>query len=145
MALSVKKIALWRREVPNRRGMLAQTLEPLRRSGANLQVVMGYHMGGNAIIEVFPVSSKRGTSAAREAGLGESGLPALLVQGDNRAGLAATLARAVADAGINIHFLVAQVIGNRYSAVMGFGSDSDATQASAAIKSASKSGRTSGR
>ena len=145
MSISVKKIALWRREVPNRRGMLALALEPLSRAGANLQVVMGYHMGEKAIIEVFPVSGKRGTVAAREAGLGESGLPALLVQGDNRAGLGAALARAIADAGINIHFLVAQVIGKRYSAVMGFGSDSDATQATAAIKTVSGSGRTSRR
>ena len=60
MAISVKKITLWRREVPNRPGMLAQTLEPLSRSGANLQVVMGYHMGEKAIIEVFPVSGKKG-------------------------------------------------------------------------------------
>jgi hypothetical protein len=119
MAMSVKKIPLWRREVPNRLGLLAQTLEPLSRSGANLQVVMGYHMGDKAIIEVFPVAGKKGTSAAQQSGLAQSGPPALLVQGDNRAGLGATLARAIADAGINIHFLVAQVLGNRYSAVIG--------------------------
>ena len=87
MAISVKKITLWRREVPNRPGMLAQTLEPLSRSGANLQVVMGYHMGEKAIIEVFPVSGKKGEAAARQAGLAASGPPALMVQGDNRAGL----------------------------------------------------------
>lgn len=137
MAISVKKIKLWRREVPNRPGMLAQTLEPLSRSGANLQVVMGYHMGERAIIEVFPVAGKKGEAAGYQAGLVASGPPALLVQGDNRAGLGHALARAIADAGINIHFLVAQVIGNRYSAVVGFGSEDEAARAVGIIKKAS--------
>jgi len=74
-------------------------------------------------------------------GLAESGPPALLVQGDNRSGLGATLARAIADAGINIHFLVAQVLGNRYSAVIGFGSDDDATRAMSIIKKAGAAAR----
>jgi len=142
MAISVKKITLWRREVPNRPGMLAQTLEPLSRSGANLQVVMGYHMGEKAIIEVFPVSGKKGEAAARQAGLAASGPPALMVQGDNRAGLGHTLARAIADQGINIHFLVAQVIGNRYSAVVGFGSEDEAARAVSIIKKAASARRT---
>jgi hypothetical protein len=141
MAISVKKIPLWRREVPNRPGMLAQTLEPLSRSGANLQVIMGYHLGDKAIIEVFPVSGKKGTAAAQLSGLAQSGPPALLVQGDNRAGLGATLAGAIADAGINIHFLVAQVLGNRYSAAIGFGSDDDATRAVSIIKKAGAASR----
>jgi hypothetical protein len=141
MAISVKKIPLWRREVPNRLGLLAQTLEPLSRSGANLQVIMGYHMGDQAIIEVFPVTGKKGMAAAQQSGLAPSGPPALLVQGDNRAGLGATLARAIADAGINIHFLVAQVLGNRYSAVIGFGSDDDATRAVSIIKKAGAASR----
>ena len=141
MPISVKKITLWRREVPNRPGMLAQTLEPLSRSGANLQVVMGYHMGEKAIIEVFPVAGKKGTAAGQQAGLAASGPPALLVQGDNRAGLGHALARAIADAGINIHFLVAQVIGNRYSAVVGFGSEDEAARAVGIIKKAGSARR----
>jgi hypothetical protein len=141
MAISVKKINLWRREVPNRPGMLAHTLEPLSRSGANLQVVMGYHMGEKAIIEVFPVAGKKGEAAGYQAGLAASGPPALLVQGDNRAGLGHTLARAIADAGINIHFLVAQVIGTRYSAVVGFGSEDEATRAAGIIKKAASARR----
>lgn len=136
MAISVKKITLWRREVPNRPGMLAQTLEPLSRSGANLQVVMGYHMGDRAIIEVFPVAGKKGEAAGLQAGLAASGPPALMVQGDNRPGLGHTLARAIADAGINISFLVAQVIGKRFSAVVGFGSEDEATRAVSIIKKA---------
>ena len=103
---------------------------------------MGYHMGEKAIIEVFPVSGKKGEAAAQQAGLAASGPPALMVQGDNRAGLGHTLARAIADQGINIHFLVAQVIGNRYSAVVGFGSEDEAARAVSIIKKAASARRT---
>jgi hypothetical protein len=40
MAVSVKKAILWRREVDNHPGMLANTLQPLSEGGADLQVVM---------------------------------------------------------------------------------------------------------
>jgi hypothetical protein len=145
MAISVKKITLWRREVEDRPGTLAQTLQPLAEAGANLQVLMSYAMGsGKAAIEVFPVAGKKAVAAAQQGGLAASGPPALLVQGDNRAGLGHALARGLADEGINIHFLVAQVIGGRYSSVVGFGSDEEATRAIAIIKKAG-AGRPAGR
>jgi len=42
MAVAVKKAILWRKEIDNRPGMLASTLEPLPEAGADLEVVMGY-------------------------------------------------------------------------------------------------------
>jgi hypothetical protein len=137
MAITVKKIKLWRREVDNRPGMLAATLAPLAEAGASLQVVMGYHIGDMAAIEVFPVTGSKATAAAPRGGLAPSGPPALLVNGDDRPALGYELARGIADAGINIHFLVAQVVGGRYSAVIGFGSDDDATRAAGIIKTVS--------
>ncbi len=136
MAISVKKITLWRREVDNRPGTLAQTLEPLAGAGANLQVVMSYGMGTRAAIEVFPVAGKKATAAAQRAGLATLGPPALLIQGENRAGLAHAMARGLADAGINISFLVAQVVGGRFSGVAGFATDDEATRAAGIIKKA---------
>lgn len=141
MAISVKKIQLWRREVENRPGTLAQTLEPLARSGANLRVVMSYGYPGDprrAAIEISPITGAKSTAAARQAGLSVSSIPSLLVEGDNRPGLGHAFARATADAGINIDFLVAQVVGNRYSAVFGFGSDADADRAAALLKQAGR-------
>jgi hypothetical protein len=46
------------------------------------------------------------------------------------------IARSVADAGINFGFMVAQVIGRRYSAVFGFETEDDARKATALIKKA---------
>jgi hypothetical protein len=140
MAVTVKAITLWRREVENRPGALAETLEPLARAGVDLQSVMGYRLPGHeseAVIELHPVTGRKAADAARAGGLGTSDIPALQVDGDNRPGLGHTLAKALADAGINITFLVALASGRRYSAVVGFDNAGDAKKASAVIRRAS--------
>lgn len=143
MAVTVKAVTLWRKEVQNAPGILAEVLEPLAASGANLQVVMGYALGdtGRAAIEVFPISGKKSTQAANQAGLQPAQVAALFVEGDDRPGLGAAMARAVAQAGVNIEFVVAQTVGRKFAAVFGFRSADDARSAAKAIKSAAKPAR----
>src|SRR5229473_2275474 len=72
MAVSVKKAILWRGEVDNHPGMLANTLQALSEAGADLQVVMAYRYPGGenkAAIELYPVSGKKAAAAAQTAGL----------------------------------------------------------------------------
>jgi hypothetical protein len=141
MAVTVKKVTLWRTEVANQPGVLANVLEPLAGAGANLRVVMGYAMGdsGRAAIEVSPVSGKKTTAAARAAGLAASPVACLLVEGDDRPALGASMARGIAAAGINIHFLMAASVGRKFSAIFAFHNDADAATAAKAIKAAAKS------
>ncbi|MDQ5858891.1 MAG: hypothetical protein M3542_11530, partial [Acidobacteriota bacterium] len=132
MAVSVKSITLWRAEVDNRPGTLAGALGPLAESGASLRVAMAYRFPGNesrGAIELYPVSGRRATAAARRAGLSESGIPTLLVEGDDKPGIGAAIARSLSQAGINVAFFVAQVVGRRYAAVIGFDSQADAKKA----------------
>ena len=71
MPVTVKNISLWRKEVNNQVGTLAQTLEPVTTAGANLHVLMGYRYPGEetkAAIELYPVAGKKVTAAASEAG-----------------------------------------------------------------------------
>lgn len=139
MGVRVKQITLWRSEVANRPGALAGMLEPLAEAGGNLKVVMGYRIpgeGNRAAIEVYPVTGRKVTAAARSVGLSDSGISALLVDGDDRAGLGAAIARGVAEAGIDMIFLMAQVIGRRYSAIIGFDSAADARKAASVVKKA---------
>lgn len=139
MALTLKKIVLWRKEVNDRTGMLANALAPLAHAGTDVHVVMAYrfpHQESKAAIELYPVTGKKSAAAAKEAGFSASDIPALLVEGDNRAGFGYTAAQAIADAGINIDFLVAQVVGKKYSAVFGFESDADAAKCAAIIRKA---------
>jgi hypothetical protein len=139
MPVTVKSITLWRKELENHTGTLAETLEPLARAGADLQVVMGYRhgeQGGKAAVEVYPLTGKKSIAGARAAGLTASSIPTLLVEGDNKAGLGYAVAQAIADAGINMAFLVAQVTGRKYSCVIGFENEGDAKTATALIKKA---------
>ena len=139
MTVKVKKISLWRKEVENKTGMLAQTLEPLAKAGADLHVVMAYRYPGDetkAAIELYPVAGKKPTAAAKGAGLSASSLPTLLVEGDNKPGLAHRIAQAIADAGVDLSFFVAQAVGRRYTAVIGFETDADAKKAATLIKKA---------
>lgn len=141
MPVTVKRITLWRKELENRAGTLAEALQPLAQAGADLQVVMGYRYPGEhakAAVELYPVTNKKTTAAAQSAGFAPSAIPALLVEGDNRAGAGHVISRTLADAGLNLDFLVAQVIGRKYSAVIGFENEADADKASALIKKAGK-------
>jgi hypothetical protein len=139
MPVTVKSIVLWRREVDNQAGLLARTLEPLQQAGADLQVLMAYRYPGNeakAMVELYPVSGKKVTASAAQTGLAASSIPALLVEGDNKPDLAHKIAQAVADAGVNLTFLVAHVVGRRYAATIGFETEADAKKAAGLIKKA---------
>jgi hypothetical protein len=139
MPITVKSISLWRKEVENQVGALAHTLEPVTKAGANLQVLMGYRYpggGAKAAIELYPIAGKKVTAAASEAGLSASSIPTLLVEGDDKPGLGLAIAQAIAGAGINMSFYLAQVFGRKFSAVLGFETESDAKTAGPLIKRA---------
>lgn len=128
---------LWRKEIENQPGALASTLEVFASADADLQIVMGYRYPGNqakAAVELSPIEGKKLVTAAETAGFKASAIPTLLVEGDNRPGLGHSIAEAIADAKINLDFLVAQVIGRKYTAVIGFESAEDSKKASTLIK-----------
>jgi len=126
MAMTVKKIQLWRREAPDMPGVAASTLAPLAQAGSDLKLVMGYRISeGRAAVEVWPVAGQKAKKAGQSAGLSPTTIPAILVQGDDRPGLGHAFAQAIGDAGISLAFLVAHVIGRKYAAVFGFKSEAD--------------------
>jgi hypothetical protein len=144
MAISVRKIILWRTEVDNKPGALADAIQPPAQAGAALKIVMGYRQPkaeGNAAIEVFPITGRKAAAAAGAAGLKPAPIPALLVEGDDRQGLGHAIAQAIAGAGINIAFFMAQVIGRKFAAVIGFETEDDARKAMPQIRKAGKKAR----
>jgi hypothetical protein len=144
MPVTVKNISLWRKEVENQVGTLAHTLAPVTKAGANLHVLMGYRYPGDgtkAAIELYPVAGKKVTAAASEAGLSASSIPTLLVEGDDRPGLGLAIAQAIAGAGVNLTFFVAQSVGKKFSAVLGFETAAGAKIAAPLIKKATTSKR----
>jgi hypothetical protein len=138
MAITVKKTFLWKKELDNHPGAIAEALEPFAESGADLQLVMVYRFpdAHKGAIEVHAISRRKFISTADCAGLTPSAVPVLLVEGDNRQGLGYALTKAIGDAGINVSFVMAQVVGRRYAAVFGFKNDDDAARAATLIKKA---------
>lgn len=139
MPVTVKSISLWRKEVDNQVGSLAHTLEPVTKAGANLQVLMGYRYPGEgtkAAVELYPIAGKKVTAVATEAGLSASSIPTLLVEGDDKPGLGHAIAQAIAAAGVNMTFFVAQAVGRKFSAVLGFETKEGAKTAAPLIKKA---------
>jgi len=140
MSTAVKTATLYRAEIGNIPGTLAETLKPLATAGADLQVVMAYRIPGDrtkAAVEVYPVQGKKSLAAAQATGLKAMDTPMLIVTGDNKPGLGARIADGMAAAGINMSYLVAQVSGRKYSAVFGFENVADARKAAGVIKRAS--------
>src|SRR5262245_6711978 len=139
MAVTVRKVTLWRRDLDNRPGALARVLEPLAGAGADLQVAMAYRIPGQesrAVLELAPVTGSRASAAAQAAGLAPATIPTLVVEGDDAPSVGSAQSRALGAAGINIAFLIAQVMGRRFSAVFGFETQTDADRAAAILKSA---------
>ena len=141
MAVSVRKVILWRSEVENKPGTLARTLKSLAQAGASLQVIMAFRFQGDptrAAVELFSVTGKKAQAAAREAGLSPSSIPTILAIGDDRPGLGSQITEAIAGAGINLSFMVTQVIGRKYSCIYGFETQEDAQVGASLIKKASR-------
>jgi hypothetical protein len=137
MAVTVKKITLWQTEIENQPGALARALEPPAKAGADLQVVMGYRhpgAGGKATIEISPIAGKKQVAAAGAAGLAAAVIPTLLVEGADKPGTACAIAQALGGASINMAFFIAQVVGKKYAAVIGFENEDDAKKAASLIK-----------
>jgi hypothetical protein len=75
-------------------------------------------------------------AAAKTVGLAPSDMAALLVQGDNRQGLGHAITKVIGDGGISLSFVMAQVVGRRYSAMFGFETEADAARATALTRKA---------
>ncbi len=132
MALSVKKGSLWRRELENRPGSLAQSLEHLAKKGVNLQILTGYSYQSRAggAVEIFPIADAKSEEAAKEAGFAKAeNVPCLLVSSNDRAGVIYDITKAIANEGINLQFVQSQSIDGKYTAILGFFSDGDTSRA----------------
>ena len=76
---------LWRKEVKNKAGILANALAPIANAGADIHVVLAYRFPGEkskAAIEYYPVTEEKSVTAAKDAGCSVSAITALSDEGD---------------------------------------------------------------
>ena len=120
--------------------IVASSLLPALATSLTLRTPPAITTGDGAVLTgrlssaIGPISGKKQTDAAAEAGFAASTKPTLLIEGDDRPGLGFEIAKAIADLGVSISFDVTQVIAKKYSGVYGFQSEEFARKAAEAIK-----------
>jgi hypothetical protein len=141
MAFKIRRGHLWRKEIENKAGTFAQALEPFSKQSLNLQIVMGYAKSSDqskGAVEIYPVTDERHVQCAEAGGLKRMDeATCLIVEGEDKPGIAYAIAKAIADADINMHFAMCQSVDKQFQACFGFASETDADNAERAISSIS--------
>ncbi|MFN3134982.1 MAG: amino acid-binding ACT [Candidatus Kryptonium sp.] len=114
-------------------GTLAKVLEPFAQAKVDLQAVLVERNPAKAnfgVVYLGPIKGKKATEAAKSTGLSEVSSPVVLrIEGPNKPGLGHLMTGALAEAGINLAFVGASVLGKRFVAFFAFDSDADAKKA----------------
>jgi hypothetical protein len=118
MDLLVEREDVWAASVEDKPGELAAKLSALTDAGADLDFIIARRAPekhGTAVVFVTPLRGDREVRAAAAVGFAvTSRLHSVRVEGPNGPGIAATLARAVGDAGINMRGFSAAALGTRF-------------------------------
>jgi hypothetical protein len=133
MDLLIEKEDVWVAAIDDRPGGLAGKLSPLADAGADLDFIIARRAPekpGTGVVFVTPIRGDRETRAATAAGFSVSShMHALRVEGADVPGIAARVARRLADAGLNLRGLSAAVIGTRVVMHLAFDAEQDAMKA----------------
>ncbi len=115
MAYTVDRVDVWRGIVPDSPGELGKALETLRQAGARLEFLFARPWeAGKAVFFLAPLQGAAQCRAAKNAGIVKwTDVPSLRIRGADKAGLAAKIASALGEAGINILGLSAMGTGAR--------------------------------
>jgi len=120
MADTIRKVAYYKVEVPNRPGEGVRLLGVLRDAGVNLLAFTGFPQGRKAQIDFIPEDEAAFKRAAKEAGLKVGAKKScFLVQGEDRVGAVADILSILAAAKINVTAVDAIVAGGgRYGVIL---------------------------
>jgi len=127
--LLVEREDVWAASVDDKPGALAAKLSALDDAGADLGFIIvrrAPEKPGTGVAFVTPLRGDREVRAATAAGFAvTSSLHSVRVEGPDEPGVAATLARAIGDAGINMRGFSGAVLGTRFVAHVGVDSAED--------------------
>jgi hypothetical protein len=138
MALKASRIDMWTTAVDDRAGGAADKLEALAKAGANLEMVFARRTPenpGHGILFLAPVKGAKAMKAAQDAGIAKTDtIHAVRIEGSDKPGLGAKIARALGEAGISFRGLTAIAIGSKFVSYLALDSADDAVKAIALIK-----------
>jgi len=140
MPYEITKADVWAGTIKDQPGGLAKKVEALADAGASLEFVIARRSPekpGAGVVFLAPLRGARQLRAAKKAGLSKAtNLCSLRVQGPDKPGLGARIARLLADEGINMRGLSAAALGRRCVVYFAFDSAADANKASRVLKKA---------
>ena len=141
MGLKVSKVDVWAASIEDRIGGLVDRLEPLSAAGANLEFVIARREAGRpgkGVVFVTPLAGEEQIKAATSAGfLQTDSLHSVRIEGPDRPGLGMTMAKALANAGINLRGLSAAAIGKKFVCYLALDTGEDAEKAVRTVKNLS--------
>jgi len=137
MALKATKAEIWVATIEDRAGGAAEKLEALANGGANLEMLLARRTDqpGQGVMFVTPVKGAKAVKAAQAAGFGKpENIHSVRIEGGDKPGLGAKIARALGDAGISFRGVSAVAIGRNFISYIACDSAEDATRALSALK-----------
>lgn len=137
MMLKTTRMDVWAAQIDDAPGGLARTLRAIADVGADLDCVLARRestIKGKGVVFITPLHGREQLENAQDIGLHQAGhLSTLKIEGDDRPGMGADLARVIGDAAVNLHGLTAMVVGGRFVCYASFDSVADLEKAEAAV------------
>ncbi|MDW8469357.1 MAG: ACT domain-containing protein [Burkholderiales bacterium] len=138
MALKVTRADVWTATVEDRVGGAAEKFEALARAKVNLEFALARRTPenpGKGILFAYPLKGAKAIRAAQEAGFAKSAsIHSVRIEGPDKPGTAARIARALAEAGISFRGLAASALGRRFVGFVALDSAEDAKKAAAVLR-----------
>lgn len=136
MAYVIQKVDVWVGAVEDKPGGAALKLKALADAGANFEFLIGRRdQPGTGVLFLAPLKGAKQTKAAGEQGFSRaSNLYSLRMEGPDKPGLCATVAVALANAGVNLRGMSAAALKNRCILYFAFDSGEATAAAAKALK-----------
>jgi hypothetical protein len=138
MKLKVTPVDVWAVSIKDRVGGLAEKLAALTAAGSNLEFVIARRAPerpGKGVVFVTPLKGAKQVKAAEAAGFLRTGsLHSLRIEGMDKPGLGAKMAKALSEAGINLRGLSAAGVGTKFVCYLALDTPEDARKATDTLK-----------
>jgi hypothetical protein len=138
MKLKVNPVDVWAVSIKDRVGGLAEKLAALTAAGSNLEFVIARRAPerpGKGVVFVTPLKGPKQVKAAEAAGFLRTGsLHSLRIEGMDKPGLGAKMAKALSGAGINLRGLSGAGVGRKFVCYLALDTPEDARKATDTLK-----------
>ena len=138
MALKATKADVWAVDIDDRAGGVADKLEVLAAAGASFEMVFARRTPekpGKGMLFVTPIKGAKAIRAARGARMGvPKTIYSVRIEGVDRPGLGAKIARALGDAGLTFRGISGIAIGRKFVSYIACDSAGDQAKTIATLK-----------